>query len=1036
MAALRRPVVTVLAIILVLGSGVSAYRALQVELFPDIDFPLAAVFISYPGAGPETMVEAVTEPIERAVDGIDGVSRIQSTSTDGFASIIVRFVYGTDMAAAEAQLQQAVNDIDFPDGVEEPNAGRFNVDEFPVIQFGATSGRPVTELRDIMRARLLPELRAIDGVREVNVTGDADRSVAVVVDPARLAESGVAVADISTVLRDSDFALPAGVLFDAGGPVFAKSGNAVESVDEIEALVVNASDGSPVRIGDVATVVVGAFGGAEVTRVNGQPGLSVAVLKEAEANTVDVTSAVNGLLEQRLGVPDDVELVVVFDQGPDIERQIETLSREATFGFLFAVSVVFVFLLTIRPNVWRGALNTLRPTVIIGLSIPLSVFTGILLMWSQGMTLNFMTFGGLAISVGRVVDDSIVVLENVYRHIQGGRDRWRAARDATVEVGPAIFASTLTTVVVFLPLAFIQGLVGEFFSPFALTVTFALIASLVVALTAVPVLGAYLLRPGDITAQVGDDDELVVPDTALHRAYGSALAWALRHKVVTLLGAGALTLASLLLILAIPISLFGGGVSGVQVQITAPPGTTQEQLFEEVVEIEERVSEFSDLYTVSIGQPIFAIDGAVDSRTADFFIDYRGDTPEDIANTLREELDRPGRDLTVVEVTDGPAPGGVDIVITGPDYDDIASVTRELSDRIAAMDTIVNLNNTIATERAEATFDVDPEAAARLGLTAREVGQQLGAALIGETATTLTVDGESVNVVVIVNPLLAGNLNAVGNLVIVGPLGSAPLSEIADVVEGEGPSRIARTDGVRSASITAEIIAEDAQAVGIAIDQEIAALDLPPGVEVVSGGVFAEIEEGFHAIFAAMGIGVVLVYLVMVAGLNSLRNPFAIVLTLPLAFIGVFVALAVTDRALGLAAMMGMLLLIGIVVTNAIVLIAFVEQQRARGLSVLDALTTGARVRLRPILMTALTTSFALLPLAALSEGGGGIISAELATVVIGGLMSSTALTLLVLPVVYVLFNESIPRVCARIMRRNPSPVPAADAASASAPAE
>ena len=773
------------------------------------------------------------------------------------------------------------------------------------------------------------------------------------------------------------------------------------------------------RLADVATVTLGDGVPDSIDRTNGKRGIGVSITKQPDANTVDVTTAVNDALDGIEGLPADVEFVVVADQGPEIQGQIDTLAREAMFGFLFAVSVVFVFMFTIRPTVVRGFFNTLRPTVVIALSIPLSVLTGILLMFSQDMTLNFMTFGGLAISVGRVVDDSIVVLENVYRHIQGGRERWRAALDATTEVGPAIVASTLTTVVVFLPLAFIPGLFGAFFSPFALTVTFALIASLFVALTAVPVLGAYLLRPGDLPEGAGDEGDLVLPETALQRVYTAVLRWVLRHKLVTLLAAAAITLSSLGLTAVIPVNLFGGETANLRIRIVMPPGTAPEQTLAEVVAIEERLDEVSDLYSVTIGSSEFGFfAGGGEARRAEFFVALKDDAPDDIARTLREELARPGVAVTVIEVQDGPPAGGVEIDVTGPNYDDIASVSSELTTSLGSIEDIVNLENTVTQARPEVAIEVDPEKAALLGLTTRQVGFQLSQYLIGQTVTTVTIDGQAYDVVVAGDPRATGDLDSLASLIVAGQAGAAPLGEIAELTLREGPVEISRTDGVRSASITADIVGDDAQAVGVLVDEKIEALQLPPGVTVTSGGVFADIAEGFQAVFISMAVGIVLVYLVMVVSLGSLRNPFVIVTTLPLALIGVFVALAITGRSLGLPAMMGALLLIGIVVTNAIVLIAFVEQQRARGMTPYDALVSGARVRLRPILMTALTTSFALLPLAAASEGSGGIISAELATVVIGGLTSSTALTLLVLPIVYMLFNDSIPNLLNRLFRR------------------
>ena len=1020
--ALRRPTVAVLAIFLVLGSGILAYRSLQVELFPQIEFPLVTVFAAYPSADPEAVVQHVTGPIERAVADTPGLESTQSTSFEGNSAVFATFEYGTDMAEAQSTIAAAVNDIAFPAGVEEPTVGRFNPDQFPVIQFSVVSDRDVSEVQGIVQSRILPAISGVEGVMDVVLTGEVERSVRVVADIEKLASTGISLFQVSAALSENNLTLPAGVVFDGTQAVIAKTTHTLDSVQDVRDLVVGASESGLVRLSDVADVTLSGGRPKSISRTNGKPGIGVAVSKKPDANTLDVTTAVNDVLDGVTGLPSDVEIIVVSDQGPDIQEQVDTLVTEAMFGFLFAVSVVFAFMLTIRPTVFRGLVNTLRPTVVIALSIPLSVFTGILLMSWQDMSLNFMTLGGLAISVGRVVDDSIVVLENVYRHIRAGRERWRAALEATTEVSPAIFASTMTTVVVFVPLAFIQGLVGSFFLPFALTVTFALIASLFVALTAVPVLGAYLLRPGDLPEGAGDEDEIRTEETWMQRAYIAILRWVLGHRLLTMLIAILLTVSSLGLTAIIPVNLFGGGGDRfLQIELALPPGAPVSETLVQVTEVEDRLRDVAEVYTVSIGATDLIFGAAPGGPgQAAFFANLAHDAPDDIANILRNELDRPGRSLSIAEVQDGPPSGGVEIFVTGSNYDDISAVAAELVAALSTIDGVANLESSVAQARDEISIQVDPEKASRIGLTTRQVGFQLSQYLIGQTVTTMTIDGETVDVVLVGDHRSVGSIDAIESLTIFGPTGSAPLGDLAEPVVRQGPVSISRTDGVRSASITGDVIGEDTQGVGDLVDEKIAGLQLPPGVSVSSGGIFADIAEGFQAIFISMGVGIVLVYLVMVASLGSLRNPFVIVLTLPLALIGVLVALAITGRSLGLPAMMGILLLIGIVVTNAIVLIAFVEQQRAKGMAVYDALISGARVRLRPILMTALTTSFALLPLAVAAEGSGGLISAELATVVIGGLMSSTGLTLIALPIVYLFFNESIPNFFNRILRRRP----------------
>ncbi len=1026
--AVRNRTVTVLAIILVLTAGVTAYNSLRVELFPEIEFPLVTVSTSYPSANPDAVVRDVTDPIERAISSTAGLESVQSTTFEGNSIVLATFTYGTDMAAAETQITAAVNDISFVSGVEEPTVGRFNPDQFPVIQFSVISERDAADLQGIVQSRVLPELSDIEGVLQVEATGEIERRVQITVDADRLAQNNISLFQISNALRENNVSLPAGAIFEGGRAVIAKTTHTFDSIDDLKGLVVGMSETGTVRLGDVADVSLGAAAPRSISRTNGKPSVGVSIVKEAEANTIDVTSAVRETLDGLAGLPSDVEIVIVSDQGPSIQHQIDTLLREAMFGFLFAVTVVFAFMLTLKPTVPRGLLNTLRPTVVIALSIPLSVFTGVLLMAWQDMSLNFMTLGGLAISVGRVVDDAIVVLENVYRHIQAGRERWRAALQATAEVGPAIFASTMTTIVVFAPLAFIQGLVGAFFAPFALTVSFALVASLLVALTAVPVLGAYLLRPGDLPEGAGEEDDTFVQETWMQRVYTPIIKWTLRHKAITLVAAFALTIGSMGLTIFIPVTLFpSGGDRLVQIELSLPPGTPPDRTLAQVVEIEERVSSVAEVYNTTIGASSVSFGGRPGGlNQAGILVNLSDDAPEDIAQILREELDTGGRTLRIREVQSGPPTSGLDVRITGSNYDDIVAVSEQLTTSFSELDGVINIENNVAQARDEASIQVDPEKAASIGLNTRQVGLQLSQYLIGETVTRMTINDTVTDVVLSGDRRAAGGIAAVESLIIAGPLGSAPLGELAEVVVKEGPVTISRTDGLRSATITGDIVAEDAQEVGRVIDEKIAAIALPPGVSITSGGLFADIAEGFQAIFISMAVGIVLVYLVMVTSLGSLRNPIVIVTTLPFALIGALAALVITDRSLGLPAMMGILLLIGIVVTNAIVLIAFVEQLREKGMSVYDALINGGRVRLRPILMTALTTSFALLPLAAAPSDEGGIISAELATVVIGGLMSSTGLTLIVVPVVYSIFNESIPNMLQRMvgaLRRKPTAV-------------
>ena len=1029
---MRRRSVTILAIIMVLAGGVLTYGRLPVELFPEIEFPLVTVSTFYPSSNPDAVVRDVTAPIERAISGVDGISDIQSTSFENLSLVLANFEFGTDMAEAERTISSNLNSISFPSGVQEPRVGRIDSEAFSVILLSVLGERDVAELQGLVDSVILPSILGVDGVFSVELTGDASRQVVVTLDAEKASDLGISPFQLASALRDNNVTLPAGTISSDGISFPVRTTHLFTSVEQIRGLIVRASaEGTPVRLSEVADVAITSGASSSISRTNGKPSIGLGVLKEPDANTVDVTRGVLDRIDGLTGLPPDVEIVTISNDGPAIQAQVDSLQREAVLGFIFAVAVVFMFLLTLRPGLLRGVGLTLRPTLVIGLSIPLSIFTGILLMGLQGMTLNLMTLGGLAISVGRVVDDSIVVLENVYRHIQRGQDRVQVALEATREVAPAITASTLTTIVVFVPLAFIQGLVGSFFLPFAQTVSFALVASLLVALTAVPVLGAILLRPGDMKDEALDAEAGAELDTWMQRAYAPALAWALRHKAATLAIGVAVTVGSLGLVAIIPVTLFpSSGERFLLMEVTLPPGASPERTLVEVRAIEDALAEKKgsvDLYQTTIGTPAnpFAPGRAGSlASAASIFVRLKDGAPDDITEALREELAGvQGRTVTVAEIGDGPPQSGLEVRVTGADYASISAVAEELEGRFRRLDGVVNVASDVSEAREEVVISVDPARAGRLGLTSRAVGLQLSQFLVGQEVSQITLDGVATAVVVRGRPEDIDSVDKLRDIVVSGPLGEASLGEVAEVTFEEAPVSISRSDGRRSASISGSITSEDTQAVGRAVQRAIDATSLPPGVEVTTGGIFQQIAEGFQDIFLAMAVGVVLVYLVMVASLGSLRNPIVIVMSLPLALVGALGALAITGRTLGLPAMMGILLLIGIVVTNAIVLIAFVEQLRERGLSVEEALMVGGRTRLRPILMTAFTTSIALLPLAVFVSAEGGIIGAELATVVIGGLISSSFLTLIVVPVIYTVLHTGIPlaatSVASRVKRAN-----------------
>ena len=1039
---LRRSSVTMLVIVLILVAGVYAYNDLERELFPDIEFPNITVTTYYPTADPETVVREVTEPIEDVIAGMDGLQEIQSNSRQNLSTVLATFNFGEDMDEAERTIESNVNGIQFPAGVEFTTVSRISNETFPVMQLSVAGDRDIASLQRLLDDAVVPSIEGVDGVFEVFVLGRVDERIAVTVDTNKLQDLGLSFSQVSGTISSNNIGIPAGNITDGATTFPIRTTHQLGSIEDIEDLVVGYEQVSlpgdglaalgprdsrgqrPVLLSDVATVELGTSDAAGIARTVGKPSLNLWVIKEPEANTLEVTDDVLEEIED-FQLPPDVEILEISNNGPIVEESLSDLLREGLLGFLFAITAVFIFLLNTRPTLLRGLALTLRPTAIIAISIPLSVLGGIILLRLTDISLNFMSLAGLAIAVGRVVDDSIVVLENMYRHIQRGEDRFQAALIGTQEVGAAIVASTLTTVVVFIPLAFIQGLVGEFFTPFALSVSYALVASTFVALTAVPVLGAALLRPGDIP-EAEDDHLQLGRETWLQRLYSPVLIWTLRHKFIALLAAIVITGSSISLITIIPVTFFPAGTPDyLFMNIELEEGTAVSRTYEHVARVEQILDEFVEeghlsLYQVTIGQAADDFNVGVGTGSlhlAGFIMRVADDAPREITEMVRRRLPEPGEGVRYFldEVTDGPPTEGLEVRVIGPSYNDIAVAARELEDRLSRIDGIVNLDSNVTSARDEVTIRIDNGEASQHGLSTLAVAQQVNQFVVGRAVTEIDVDNVNLDVVVRGMPDDVDDIEKLKDLDIEGPFATVKLGSISEIGIERGPVAVTRFDRERSATITGTITAVDTRAVGAAVQDAIDSLPLPSGIEVRTGGIFDQVNEGFQDVFLAMAIGVVLVYLVMVASLGSLRDPFIIVFSLPFAVVGALIALAVTGRTLSLSAMMGFLLLIGIVVTNAIVMITFVEQLRERGLGVYEALVTGGRVRIRPILMTAFTTTFALLPLALASDGGGGIIGAELATVVIGGLISSTLLTLIVVPVAYTLMHSTIPGIPAAI---------------------
>jgi len=1014
--ALGRPAVVFLATLLVIVAGVFAILRLKTELFPDIDLPVVTVATAYPGASPDAVLEDVTTPVENAVTGVGNPKKLRSISTENLSVVTVQFNYGTDMEIMEQEIGAKVSNLALPSGASQPTVGRVDLADFPIIYFSLLGERDVSELATIAKTDILPAIEQVDGVAQASVEGAAAQQVWVTLDPQKLSQYGLPTHQVVTALEENNVSSPSGTTSDSEGRVLpVRTTSGYTSLEDIGNLAVASSEGaSPVLVADIGRVELADDPFASISRANGHPSLAIAVVKEADANTVEVANNVQDKVNQiKERLPADVEIITLFDQSDFIEESITALLREGALGFLFAVIVIYLFL------------TGVRTTLVTAVSIPLSIIIALIVLAWQGMTLNIITMAGLTVAIGRVVDDSIVVLENIYRHARGGEKLSDAAYAATREVGTAVFASTLTTVVVFLPLALVGGLVGEIFFSFALTITIALLASLLVALTVVPTLARFLVRGQRAPAAQEPQEE----ETWLQRIYTPALRWALGHRLATLTAGVVLFVGSFALLPFIGLSFLpGGGMNSIRASVELPPGTSLATSEAKAQEIEKLLgqAEGLDAYAMVIGQPDpsgamgsaqMAFGRVPTSGTISMYVRYRdGVDIDEAAEWLRNGLNAlPGeKEVSVQQMSAGATTDQVEITITADSLEDAQAANSQLLSNLEGVKDLTNVSSDLVSARPEIEVQVDSQKASAYGLSAEDVSQRLRDALFGEKATQAQLDGRTTDVYVRV----AYDSNGADGGALALPLapgGTPTLGDVATVTVTEKPVQVSRVDQRRAATIYGFMTGDDLRAVSGKIDDAISRVEEAPGVEIKKGGVLGEQQEAFGTLYMVMAIAVIIVYIVMVASLGSLVNPLIIMASLPFATIGSFFALFITGREIGLPAMIGFLMLIGIVVTNAIVLITFVEQQRGRGLPTHEALIQSGRARARPILMTAVATIFALIPLS-LGLNEGALIAAELGTVVIGGLITSTVLTLLVIPVVYSLVDEGQSR-----LRRRPA---------------
>ena len=1032
--------------IMVVVAGLYAGLTMKQESIPSITLPAVTVVTTYPGAAPDEIMEEITIPMEQRIQNMNGVELMTSTSMANASTIQVQYDFDVDMDGATRELEDALSQISIPEAANDPEVSRLSLDAFPILTLSiSNAGSSLEELTAKVEDNVLPALEGVDGLSDAQVSGQRVQKVTMAFDQEALAQYGLTEETIQQLIQGSKLTFPLGLTdFDGELKNLVIDGD-ITTVDDLKNLQIpaipQAAAAAPTEApaapdaaaGSQAPPAPDAAAGAQdpaaqtpapapttiptvalselaeievvseaesISRTNGEESIGISIVKSPDANTVEVVNAVKDIVadaEEEYGLT----ISSTFDQGEPIETSVETMLSKALFGILFAVVIILLFL------------RSFKTTLISIISIPLSLLMAIFLLNQMDITLNIMTLGALTVAIGRVIDDSIVVIENIYRRMALPGEKLRGKeliREATREMFLPIFSSTVVTIAVFLPLALVSGQIGELFLPFALAVVFALSASLLVAVTIVPMMAHLMYRKQLQNLGTAKSKQKEHKPGKMADSYKRILEWSLNHKIITFGGASLVLVASLFLIPVIGVSFLPEEEQKMVMATYSPePGQTREDVeaiaLDAEASIDGREGVTSYQYSLGGGNPLAAMGGGGDN-SALFYIEYDEDFAEfgDESKKLIEELNR-STEAGEWSSLDFAAMGasGLEMFVYGDNLEDIQAAIDEIQPIMEDNDGLENTESSLTEAYDQFTLVANQESLSENGLTAAQIGMALSGVGEAPVLTTVTNEDKELDVYIETEETEYAGIDDVTGIEIPTALGSTvTVGEVMEVEEGKSPDTINRRDGQMYASLTADVLGNNAAEITADIDEQVAELELPSGVTTDHGGVTEQINESFSQLGLAMLAAIAIVYFVLVVTFGGALAPFSILFSLPFTIIGVLVALWITGETLSVNALIGVLMLIGIVVTNAIVLIDRVIHMEKAGLTTREALLEGGVTRLRPILMTALATIGALIPLAiGVEGGGGGLISQGLGITVIGGLISSTLLTLVIVPIVY-----------------------------------
>lgn len=1010
--AVQRPVLTTMLVAMSLVLGLFGFSRLQTDLFPEVEFPVVSVSTVYPGAGPEEIETQVTDRIEEAVSTLAGIDVLRSFSQENVSIVIVQFDLGVSPDQAAIDIRDRIESVRglLPAEVETPVVQKFDFGALPIMDLALSGPQGTDALYELADLDLRERLSRVPGVAGVQIVGGRAREVEVLVSPERLQAYGVTLPEIISMIQAENVSVPSGRITEQRADVPVRVVGEYRSVNEIEDLRLLLAGGQVVRLGDVATVREGFEDASQVARFNGEPAVSISIQKRTDANPVNTAAGVRAELDRiRAGLPPGMQVTVVRDGSEFIQSSINDVLWNLLIGILLTTLVLFLFL-----HSWRG-------TIIAAAAMPVTIISTFLLMDAAGFTLNVMTLMALSITVGILVTNTIVVLENIYRHLDLGEDPKGAAWKGTSEIGVAVAASTLTNLVVFTPIAFMEGIIGQFFYAFGLTVVFATLFSIFISFTLAPLLAARLLRTNETERE--ESEGRLAPlwrrwdegYRELERSYRGALDWALarpRNGWAVILGIFGLSLVSLF----VAASFVGGEFipssdeGAVRVELELPSGTPLAQTSAVALQAEQRIAQIPDvesmLTTIAGGGGDFlSLGGGANNAQILVTLKEGGRTSAVVLRELRPLLaDIPDAVITAVP-TDPSAVGGgqapIQVQVSGPDYALLSELATRITSELAMVPQLSDVNNSLEEPRTEVVFRPDRAALADYGLTVGQVGQVVRASIAGTVAGVYRGEvGRERDIRVRLAEDARQQAAQIGDIQVRSPRGTVPIASLGQLSEMRSPTAIQRVDRVRTVEIDAQIGQGTLTDAVAAIEQRMQDASLPPGYTWRITGEFEQFGDALSAVLVALVLAVVLTYIVLAMILESFIHPFTIMLTLPLGAVGAFLGLFLWGASINIFSMMAIIMLVGIVVNNAILILDYTAQLRREGRSIVEALLEAAPARLRPIVMSNIAIVFALIP-QAVSTGSGANFRVPMAVVTIGGVLLSAVFTLFLIPVIY-----------------------------------